>query len=99
MLAKAALISLVFLPGFHGTDSLWKPLLDALPAGTPYRCLTLPGRNIGTYADLDPWLKQSLSGEDNYVLVAESFSSELAIRHAASRPERLRGLVTLGGFS
>ena len=99
MPAKAALLTLVLLPGFQGKADLCQPLLRALPQSQPVRVLELPGGVIQSYEDLDPWLDGALARSKDYVLVAESFSSELAIRHAARHPKHLKGLITLGGFA
>lgn len=89
---------LVLLPGLDGTGDLFRNFLDELPGG--YRRSVVPfPRHLSSYADLDPIVRRSIPEHDAYVLVAESFSSPLAIQIASSHPGYLRGLILCGGFS
>jgi pimeloyl-ACP methyl ester carboxylesterase len=52
-----------------------------------------------SYAGLMPMVLARLPTEEPYVVVAESYSTPLAIRIAAMRPGNLKGVVLCAGFA
>lgn len=89
---------LVLLPGLDGTGDLFRSFLDELPSGYRRSVVSYP-LHLSSYADLDATVRSTIPEHDPYVLLAESFSSPLAIQIASSHPGYLRGLILCGGFA
>lgn len=83
-------MKLVLLPGMHGTDHLWAPLLRELPSSFEPVIVAYPPDEPLGYDELEARIR--LPGEP-FVLLGESFSGPLAVRLAAKRPPGLRALV------
>jgi pimeloyl-[acyl-carrier protein] methyl ester esterase len=88
---------LVLLPGLDGTGELFRNFLHELPSGYGRSVVPYP-TNLSSYADLDPIVRRAIPEHAAYVLLAESFSSPLAIQIASTNPGYLRGLILCGGF-
>jgi pimeloyl-ACP methyl ester carboxylesterase len=58
-----------------------------------------PTERFLPYSELAPLVKEAAQQYDRVVLVAESFSSPLAIEYAASHPANLKALVICAGFA
>lgn len=52
-----------------------------------------------TYAEHEVYAHTRLPADDDYILLAESFSGPIGIAIAASRPARLRGLILCASFA
>jgi pimeloyl-ACP methyl ester carboxylesterase len=89
---------LVLLPGLDGTGDLFRNFLDKLPSGYDRSIVRYPS-DLSSYADLEPTVRGALPEIPAYVLLAESFSSPLAIQIASTHPGYLRGLILCGGFA
>jgi len=87
----------VLLPGLHGTDELFRPFVDALPASSEVAVVSYPRDRALGYAELEPWVGRAVPAVP-YVLVAESFSGPLAVVHAAANPPNLRAVVLCATF-
>lgn len=88
----------VFLPGFDGNAELRRPFVDALAKAAAVRSVRYPPYPLGTLDEYRRYAATEARGEAALVLVAESFSSLVAARWAASDP-RVAALVLCGGFS
>ena len=71
----------------------------ALPASSEIEIVRYPAGDYLPYAELEALVRAALPASDPFLLVAESFSTPLAIRCAASRPPNLKGLVLCAGFA
>jgi pimeloyl-ACP methyl ester carboxylesterase len=89
---------LVLLPGLHGTGDLFRRFIDELPSGYRRSVVSYP-TNLGCYADLDPVVRGVIPEIPPYVLLAESFSSPLALQIASTHPGYFCGLILCGGFA
>ena len=78
-----------------GNADLLMPLIEALPE-EPRK--SVPHFDLVTYDQLLGIL-EFIVPERPYLLVAESYSTPLAIRFAASRPPHLQGLILCAGFA
>ncbi|OGR91818.1 MAG: hypothetical protein A2992_08985 [Elusimicrobia bacterium RIFCSPLOWO2_01_FULL_59_12] len=89
----------VFLPGMDGTGMLFEPLTRIWPKKEPPPVvISYPSDRFLNYDELDRYVRPKLPTDEPYVLVAESFGGPLAMRIAADKPPRLRGLVLSATF-
>ena len=88
---------LVLLPGLDGTGDLFAPLIDALQ-GISTQVIRYPPDRPMSYAAHEDCARAELPRDEDYVLLAESFSGPVGITLAAERPPRLKGLVLCVSF-
>lgn len=90
---------ILILPGMDGTGKLLLEFMRALPAAIRTE-VPVYGRDVVLLYDQLVKLIRRL-GEDSppFAIVAESFSTPLAIRIAAENPENLKGLILCAGFA
>lgn len=89
-------ITVLLLPGMHGTDTLFASLVRALPPSWTICTFAYPSEETGVTA-----VERVLAGwppGENVFIVAESFSGPVAIRLAGRRPPFLRGVVLVSTF-
>jgi pimeloyl-ACP methyl ester carboxylesterase len=89
---------LVLLPGLDGTGELFVDFIAALPESWTATTVTYPSDRFLSYTDLHPFVAASASHLERFVLVAESFSTPLAVWCAATNPPNLAGVVICAGF-
>jgi pimeloyl-ACP methyl ester carboxylesterase len=90
--------TLVLLPGLDGTGDLFAPFVSALK-GVTTRVVSYPPDLPMTYAEHEGFVRDQLPRDQDYVLLAESFSGPVGISIAAIAPPRLRGLVLCCTFA
>jgi len=91
-------VELVLLPGMDGTARLFRRLSNALPAAWKKTALPYPADAPVAYEQLLRMV-HSEAPSGPFLLVAESYSTPLAIRYAATQPRQLLGLVLCAGFA
>lgn len=89
----------VLLPGMDGTGELFAPFVEALPNGFEIIAARFPRDVCLSYSELAEIVQSLLPESHPFVIVAESFSTPLAIQCAALRPANLAGLVLCAGFA
>lgn len=89
--------TLMLLPGMDGTGELFAPFQAALPDGLATHVVRYPHDLPLDYPALQRRV-QALLPDDDFVMLAESFSGPIAIALAAARPARLRGLILCATF-
>lgn len=92
-------IKLVLLPGMDGTGSLFDGFIEALPGEFETRTVRFPPDVIHSYGELFRVVQSAVPESDPFLLLAESFSTPLAIQYAAENPANLRGLILCAGFA
>jgi len=90
---------LVLMPGLDGTGTLFEDFVAALPSKFSKVVVRYPADRCLSYAELEECVADAASGSEPVVLLAESFSTPLAIRLAAKRPSNLAGLILCAGFA
>ena len=90
--------TLVLLPGLDGTGNLFTDFVAALPPTLIARTVRYPADRFLTYTDLLTYLRDVIPTTEPFVALAESFSTPLAVKLAATRPPNLAGLVICAGF-
>lgn len=88
----------MLLPGMDGTCELYMPLMEAL---SEFEEISAPAYPTASYLNYEALLPRVVAAgpQKPFVLVAESYSTPLAIRYAATRPANLKGLVLCAGFA
>lgn len=89
---------LILLPGLDGTGKLFAGFIQALPETFTCTVVSYPADNFRSYTELLPIVETSVPQADPFVLLAESFSTPLAVIYAATKPRNLVGLVICSGF-
>lgn len=89
---------LVLLPGLDGTGELFADFVAALPESWTATTITYPTDRFLPYTDLRSFVSEAVPQSERFVLVAESFSTPLAVSYAASNPPNLDAVVICAGF-
>lgn len=89
---------LVLLPGLDGTGQLFDGFLAALPDTFTATAVAYPADKFLSYAELLPFVRLSVPKDESFVVLAESFSTPVAVEYAASNPRNLAALVIIAGF-
>jgi len=89
---------LILLPGMDGTGNLYTNFIKALPDVFETEVLRYPADHFLSYEQLVRVIEPVASSGEPFVLVAESFSTPLAILLAATKPPTLKGVVICAGF-
>jgi pimeloyl-ACP methyl ester carboxylesterase len=82
-----------------GTGNLFADFVKALPGSFETETVRYPNDCCFSYPDLMRRVRSASPVSEPFVLVAESFSTPLAIQFAATNPANLRGLVLCAGFA
>lgn len=91
-------MKLLLLPGMHGTVDLFAEFEAALPNEFAKQAIGFPNDISFSYSQLVDLVRARVPSE-SYVIIAESFSTPLAIQFAATNPPNLKGLVLSAGFA
>lgn len=86
------------LPGLHGTAGLFTDFEACAPAWAETRPLGYPS-GVDSYAAAIEWAARELRQHAPTTLVAESFSTPVAITLAATMPKQVTRLVLVAGFA
>jgi pimeloyl-ACP methyl ester carboxylesterase len=90
---------LVLLPGMHGTGGLFAEFMHIIPEPKHIQALNYPKDVSLTNEQLLRLVKAFAPESDSFFLLAESFSTPLAIQFVATRPVNLKGLILCAGFA
>jgi pimeloyl-ACP methyl ester carboxylesterase len=93
-----ALKYLVLLPGLDGTGELFSDFLAALPPTLAATTVVYPTQRFLSYHELFHLVATMVPKAEPFVLLAESFSTPLALGYAATNPPNLAGVVVCAGF-
>jgi pimeloyl-ACP methyl ester carboxylesterase len=89
---------LILLPGMHGTGELFSEFMRMMPVTMHIEAFYYPTDVGPSYRQLLDFVQSVVPVSDPYILLAESFSTPLAIHFAATNPPNLKGLVLCAGF-
>jgi len=90
--------TLVLLPGLDGTGDLFAPFVEAL-TGIDARVIAYPTDRPMSYAEHEACARDQLPRDEDYFLLAESFSGPVGISISATSPPGLRGLILCCTFA
>jgi pimeloyl-ACP methyl ester carboxylesterase len=82
-----------------GTGELFSEFAAALAGECDIATVRYPTERRLSYSELEGIVQAVCSTSGRFVLLAESYSTPLAIKYAASNPENLEGLVLCAGFA
>jgi pimeloyl-[acyl-carrier protein] methyl ester esterase len=92
-------LKLVLLPGMDGTGELFSEFIAALPETLEAVAVGYPtGRHL-PYSELENFVRAACPISEPFMLIAESFSTPLALKYAATNPASLKGVVLCAGFA
>ncbi len=83
----------------YGTVELFSDFAAALPVGFVAQAVGYRNDISLSYMELLELVRSSVPVSESYVIVAESFSTPLAIQFAALHPANLKGVVLSAGFA
>ena len=92
-------LKLVLLPGMDGTGTLFRWVLPELTGDYEASVIRYPGDQTLAYPELVELVRSSLPTSQPYVLLAESFSTPVAILSAALHDPNLKALILCAGFA
>ena len=95
---KDSRLKLLLLPGMDGTGDLFADFVDALPSWMMPCVVSYPCNERLTYDQLIARVRSAIPSDLLFVILAESFSTPLAVKIAALPPKGLRALVLCAGF-
>jgi hypothetical protein len=91
-------INLILLPGMDGTGDLFEEFVSNLPSWVAPQVVSYPLDQKLSYAQLSERVEAVLPSSEPFAILAESFSSPLAVRIAARGPENLKPVILCAGF-
>ncbi|MBH0119783.1 alpha/beta hydrolase [Rhodococcus sp. HM1] len=81
--------TVVFLPGLNNSSSVWRQVIEALPAGIGGRAVDLP-----LLEDIDSIADTVVADlPEKFVLVGHSFGGYVTLSALERHPDRIRGIV------
>jgi len=90
---------LVLLPGMDGTGELFYEFMRMIPEPKHIQALHYPTGASPSYQQLLAMVQTMVPESGPYFLLAESYSTPLAIEFAATNPPNLKGLILCAGFA
>jgi pimeloyl-ACP methyl ester carboxylesterase len=87
------------MPGLDGTGELFAEFLSCLPIDILTTTVRYPTSEPFGYNDLLPLTRIAVPDIEPFVLLAESFSTPIAIQFASTAPPNLIGVVLCAGFA
>ena len=82
-----------------GTGELFAEFVAALGGRFEIATARYPTEQCVSYSELGGFVRAACPTSGPFVVLAESYSTPLAIKYAASNPENLEGLVLCAGFA
>lgn len=90
-------MELILLPGLDGTGLLFSPLLKHLPKDLKTRPVSYPLSSL-TYLQLTEYVKEQLPKDEDFVIIAESFSGPIACLLAQNPPPNFKKVIFVATF-
>jgi pimeloyl-ACP methyl ester carboxylesterase len=91
-------MKLLLLPGMDGTGHLFAPLCNELPNEWSWQIVSYPNEGPQDYPRLTAHVLEILPRDEDFVLLAESFSGPIAYRIALQGNPRLQGIIFVATF-
>jgi len=91
-------MKLVFLPGLDGTGLLFRPVLRLLKDDFNTQVINYNDCQEQTYQTLTEHALSKLPSNENFILIAESFSGRIAFEIGLKKITHLKGIVFVATF-
>lgn len=90
-------MKIVLLPGLDGTGELFEPFVNSLPGNLKIQIISYKRHSKQSYKELVDFVITQLPNEE-FILIAESFSGPIAYQVALSKPCFLKSLILVATF-
>lgn len=91
-------LQLLLMPGMNGTGELFAKFVQALPGWIEPHVVSYPRDRLLSYEQLKAIARSFIPPDGQFVILAESFSTPLAVSLASENPPGLQALVLCAGF-
>ena len=95
-------MQIILLPGMDGTGILFRPFLqelaDNISDEIAVQVISYPCDQKLSYGELIDYVRSRLPGEEEVILVAESFSGPIGYALAAEQPNMIRAIIFVATF-
>ena len=91
-------MKLILLSGLDGTGNLFAPFIEALPSSIDTQVIPYPKDERLGYQELIELVNRHLPKDEEYVLLAESFSGYIAYSVALQKPKNLKAVIFVATF-
>lgn len=91
-------MKLILLPGMDGTGCLFKPLLNALPDHIENIVISYPNKEHLNYHELEQYVFDKLPMDDDYYVLAESFSGPIGYLLTKRNLTHMKGVFFVATF-
>jgi pimeloyl-[acyl-carrier protein] methyl ester esterase len=95
---ELALKHLVLLPGLDGSGRMFADFLTALPNTLTATVVEYPTGKFLPYSELLQLVRAAVPKTKPFVLLAESYSTPIALKYAATKPSNLAAVIMCAGF-
>jgi pimeloyl-[acyl-carrier protein] methyl ester esterase len=89
---------LLLLPGLDGTGEMFADFLTALPNTLVATVVAYPTTKFVSYGDLLQLISAGAPKTEPFVVLAESYSTPIALKYAATNPSNLAAVILCAGF-
>jgi pimeloyl-ACP methyl ester carboxylesterase len=89
---------IVLLPGMDGTGELFAPLLEKLPLAIKCAVISYEKDKKQSYKELVEYVHNLLPTNEDYIIVAESFSGPIAFELAKNNDPNLKSIIFVASF-
>ena len=89
---------IVLLPGMDGTGELFGPLLEKLPLTIKCTVISYENDKKQSYQELIEYVRNLLPTNEDYIIVAESFSGPIAFELAKNNDPNLKSIIFVASF-
>ncbi len=89
---------LILLPGLDGTGELFSEFIKNLSKNMTATCISYPEQERLSYSELVEHVRCRLPTNEDFVILAESFSGPIAFKLAQAEPKHLQAIVFVASF-
>jgi len=91
-------MKLVLLPGMDGTGNLFQPFINEVPSDIDCTVISYPNNECLSYKELEAYVLDKLPKEEDFVLLAESFSGPIGYLLAKRNLANMKGVIFVATF-
>jgi pimeloyl-ACP methyl ester carboxylesterase len=91
-------MKLILLPGMDGTGKLFQPFISELPGDIDCSIISYPENECLSYKELEAYVLEKLPKDDDYILLAESFSGPIGYLLAKRNLANMKGVIFVATF-